>query len=304
MIMTPRWTRLILVSLALGCGADPDASDEGGNSAGGGGGGKSDDVDGDAEAAAVYADILSQDNPDHANIISAEAFAAMFRSEMGDTHQDFHSLRRWYLMAQPVRQRLLAQDKDGSQLLQEGDPDSGLEFCVMHGTMIDLLSTSFPCTTGIERSCLGDFAVETDTVDKSASVFMGWGSDEELLAQLEARGVGSAAVATAQAAIDAIDAAMASGAFEGIAADPASGISSAEDAMCLFMQTSLRLGSWEEFAAAQQQGQIGPDSDARFYRRATEKDVGIHNSLHGMLMSPGSAIDVGSPMLNLYNSLF
>lgn len=304
--MLTRLTALVglTLTLGLGCGDadDGSAADE----ANSGPGGKADDAEGDLdpEAVAVYEDILGSSNRDHDNIISLEAFSALFRSEMGEMHQDFHSLRRWYLMPLHVRTRLQMQGKDGSQLLQEGDPTSGLEFCAMHGVMIDLLSTNFPCDPNIDRSCLGDFAIETDTVDPEDSVFKGWGSDEELLAQLEARNVSAQGIDRARTAIKAIDDAMAAGAFEDIARDPASGISSAEDAMCLFMQTSLRLGSWEEFDEAQQSGEISSESDARFYRRSTEPNIGIHNSLHGMLMSRGSAIDVGSPRDNLYNSLF
>lgn len=303
-------TVLTLVPLALtlvACDSGGDSEEANGGSAGG----KADDADGDheghdidPEAMAVYEDILSQNNRDHDNIISMEAFSALFRSDMGETHQDFHSLRRWYLMPRYARERLLQKGKDGSQLLQEGDPGSGIEFCVMHGVMIDLLANEFPCDPEVDRSCLSEFGVETDTIRADASVFLGWGSDEELIAQLRARGVDSGSVGRAQDAIRAIDEAIASGAFEDIAADPASGISDPEDAMCLFMQTSLRLGSWEEWSRAQEQGQIDSGSDARFYRRATEANVGIHNSLHGMLMAPGSAIDVGSPLLNLYNSVF
>jgi len=299
-------TPITLLLLAL----TPLACDSGSDSKSGGNdpvGGKADDAEGeelDPEAVAVYEDILGQSNPDHENIISKNAFSALFRSEMGNTHQDFHSLRRWYLMPRYTRERLLQQGKDGSQLLQEGDPGSGIEFCVMHGVMIDILSEDFPCDPNIERSCLGEFGVQTSTVDPQSSVFLGWGSDEELLAQLQARGVADRSIQQTVAAIQAIDDALESGAFEDIANDPASGISDPEDAMCLFMQTTLRLGSWEEWNQAQEQGQIDSNSDARFYRSAKEQGVGIHNSLHGMLMSQGSAIDVGSPLLNLYNSLF
>lgn len=305
-------TAFAIVPLALtlaACSEDGSDTEENGSGAGG----KADDAeddhdheghDIDPEAMAVYEDILSQDNPDHQNLISMEAFSSLFRSDMGDTHQDFHSLRRWYMMPWYTRARLMQDGKDGSQLLQEGDPGSGLEFCVMHGVMIDLLATEFPCDPAVDRSCLGDFGVQTDTVSADDSVFLGWGTDEELLGQLEARNVGGAALERTRSAIAAIDAAMASGAFEAIAADPASGISDPEDAMCLFMQTSLRLGSWEEWSRAKESGEIDAEDNARFYKRAEDPGIGIHNSLHGMLMARGSAIDVGSPRLNLYNSLF
>lgn len=200
------------------------------------------------------------------NIVPKNVHNYLEKYQWGDYHIVFHMTRKWYLLGDPARDWLKRVNEIPANL-QEGDPQNGLEFLVMHRAMIQHLTMRW-----------GDEPVTTDPDGRTKfrDVLAGWTTDAEVIAGLQKAGGDVAKFKAGLAKIN----------------DFASFAS--EDEFGTFIQTSLRLT-----------GEVDPtDTAKRFYSRDTTAGAGTHNWLHGQFADASSPIDVGNPQTNLSNIMF
>jgi hypothetical protein len=203
-----------------------------------------------------------------ANIVPKEVHEYLQEYQWGQYHLVFHMSRRWFLAGQRTRDWLDSLHETYADL-QEGDPNSGLEFLAMHRAMIEHLRDKF-----------GDTPLPSEIQDGAGfetmgQVLDGWNTDERMIEMIESKGgdveefrVAAAAVRTA--------------------------FDKPEDEFGLFLQTTLRLSRMVD----------ENNTEKRFYDQDSTAGAGIHNSLHGTFSEYGSPIDVGDPGTNLSNQLF
>ena len=200
------------------------------------------------------------------NIVPKNVHQYLEKYQWGDYHIVFHMSRKWFLLGDSGRGWMKRVSESRADL-QEGDPANGIEFLTMHRAMIEHLTERW-----------GSEAVtnDPDGRDTFADVLLGWQTDDDVIAGLEAVGGDTATFRAGLAKINDFSS------FE------------TEDEFGTFIQTTLRLS-----------GEVDPnDSAIRFYSRDTTAGAGMHNWLHGQFQDAASPVDVGNPQTNLSNIMF
>jgi len=217
-------------------------------------------------ASSTESNVVEWD-PSIAHIVPKKVHEYLTDNQWGDYHLIFHATRRYFVGGKEMRTWLDSVNEKYADL-QEGDQWNGVEFLTMHAAMIEHLREKF-----------GEVPVEDDphyaTFD---DVLTGWDTDEAVLKAIDEY-AGGQGRAKFQAALEPLN-------------DFAS--FTTEDDFGLFLQTTLRISY-----------QVNPDdTEQRFYKQATARGAGIHNTLHGIFADSESPIDVGDPASNLSNELF
>lgn len=171
----------------------------------------------------------------------------------GIHHLEWHQVRNWDRLPQAARDLMTGLGWRRAPI-QEGEPGNGLAFLTMHRAMIELLRESFP---------------------GQAALFQGWTTPPTDPADPGDPLPGGVLTPFPRVYLDAIDRLTNDlGAF------------ASEDALGLYIETSLRPTPGNPFAVSPEPG------------------AGIHNVLHGRFADSSSPVDMGNPLLNLNNARF
>jgi hypothetical protein len=201
------------------------------------------------------------------NIVPEEVHEYLGDYQWGTYHLIFHMSRRWFIAGQRTRDWLDGLHEQYADL-QEGDPNSGLEFLAMHRAMIEHLDEKF-ADVELPSSIQDGAGFKT-----MGEVLAGWNTDEKMIEMIESHGGDATEFKAAATAVR--------------------DWTRSEDEFGLFLQTTLRLSRMVD----------ENNTEKRFYDQAETEGAGIHNTLHGIFSEYGSPIDVGDPGTNLSNQMF